>query len=157
IDVPPDLAFAPEVIQTVGACTTLQPFPISNKGQCNLKIVSVAIGGANAGDVALSGVPSFPISLEPGHILGEGDLNVVFAPAQIARDRSGTLTVTYVSDPVSGTTMSVTRSLCGEGVYTGARVLVTSHGIPVAKVEKIHLQRINANRNRDQLDTQDQA
>jgi len=56
-------------------------------------------------------------------------------------------------DPVAGTTASITRNLGGEGVRTGARVLVTHGGIPVAKVERIHLQRINANRNKDRLDT----
>ena len=157
IDVPPDLGFAPEVIQTAGDCKSLLPFPISNNGGCNLTITSIVIGGPNAGDYALSGLPSFPIILEPGHIVGEGDLNVVFAPTVVDRDREAILTVTYVSDPFSGATTSVTRKLCGEGVYTGARVLVTQGGIPLAKVEKIHLQRINANRNKDRLDTQDQV
>jgi hypothetical protein len=157
IDVPPDLAFAPEVIQSAGACQSLLPFPISNKGNCNLVIASVVIGGADAGDFALSGLPSFPIILEPGHLVGEGDLNVVFAPTQIDRARMATLTVTYVVDPITGATMSVTRALCGEGVLTGARVLVMQGGIPLALVEKIQLQRINANRNKGQLDTQDVA
>jgi hypothetical protein len=155
IDVPPDLAFLPEVIQTVGTCNTLQPFPISNKGQCNLIITAITIGGVNAGDYALSGLPSFPIILQPGHIAGEGDLNVVFAPTVVDRDREATITVTYVIDPTLGTTAQVTRKLCGEGVRTGARVLVTSGGIPVAKVEKIHLQRLTGNRNRDRLDSVD--
>lgn len=157
IDVPPDLAFDPEVIQTVGRCNSRLPFPISNKGQCNLTITAITIGGVNAGDYSLAGLPSFPIILQPGHLAGAGDLNVVFAPAVVDRDREATLTVTYISDPITGATTSVTRKLCGEGVYTGARVLVTHHGIPLAKVEKIHLQRINANRNKDRLDTQDQA
>ena len=82
---------------------------------------------------------------------------MVFAPTVVDRDREATITVTYVSDPFSGATTSVTRKLCGEGVYTGARVLVTQGGIPLVKVEKIHLQRINANRNKDRLDSQDQA
>jgi hypothetical protein len=45
--------------------------------------------------------------------------------------------------------------LCGEGVSTGGRVLVMQGNIPVPKVEKIQLQRINANRNKDPLDTHD--
>lgn len=157
IDVPPDLAFDPEVIQTVGRCDSRQPFPISNKGQCNLTITAITIGGVNAGDYSFAGLPSFPIILQPGHLAGEGDLNVVFAPTVVDRDREATLTVTYLSDPITGATTSVTRKLCGEGVYTGARVLVTHGGIPLVNVEKIHLQRINANRNKNQLDTQDQA
>jgi hypothetical protein len=157
IDVPPDLGFLPEVIQTVGTCKSYEPFPISNKGKCNLIITAITIGGTDAGDFALSGLPSFPIILQPGHIAGEGDLNVVFAPTVVDRDREATITVTYVIDPVLGTTTQVTRKLCGEGVRTGARVLVTHNGIPVAKVEKIQLQRINANRNRNRLDSLDNS
>lgn len=157
IDVPPDLGFLPEVVQTVGTCNTLQPFPISNKGQCDLIITDISIGGVNASDFSLSGLPSFPIILQPGHIAGAGDLNVVFAPTVVDRDREATITVTYVIDPITGATTNVTRLLCGEGVRTGARVLVTHNGIPVAKVEKIHLQRITSNRNRDRLDSQDVA
>lgn len=155
IDVPLDLAFLPEVIQNVGSCTSPLPFPVSNKGKCDLTITAIEIGGINGGDFRIAGLPSFPIILQPGHIAGEGDLNVVFAPTAIDRNRQGTITVTYVLDPVTGTTTNVTRKLAGEGVNTGARVLVTQAGIPISKVERIHLQRINANRNRDKLDTQD--
>jgi hypothetical protein len=157
IDVAGDQNFLPEVIQAAGTCTTAKPFPISNTGTCNLKITNIAIGGANAGDFALSGLPSFPIILEPGHLAGEGDLKTVFAPTEVDRDRLGTLTVTYVSDPVSGATMNQVRNLCGEGVLTGARVLVRAGGVPLATVEQIHLQRINANRNKNQVDTADVA
>ena len=157
IDVPPDQAFPPEVIQSTGACSTLKPFPISNTGTCNLRISNVQIGGANAGDFGLSGLPSFPIILEPGHIAGEGALQTVFAPTVIDRDRLGNVTVTYVSDPISGATTDVTRALCGEGVRTGARVLVTASGVPFATVEKIHLQRLTANRNKKILDSTDVA
>jgi hypothetical protein len=145
------------VIQNIGACSTPKPFPISNTGTCNLNITSVAIGGNDSNDYALSGLPSYPIILEPGHVVGEGNLKAVFAPTAIDRDRLGTLTVTYVSDPITGTTTEVTRNLCGEGVNTGARVLVTAAGVPLATVEKIQLQRINANRNKKILDTNDVA
>jgi len=111
----------------------------------------------NAGDFSLSGLPSFPVILEPGHIVGDGNLNVVFAPTAIARERRATISVTYISDPFTGATTTVTRSLCGEGVYTGARVLVMHGGVPVPFVESIHLRRINANQNRPILDTTDQA
>jgi len=157
IDVPPDLAVEPEVIQSAGSCSTPLPFPISNKGQCDLVITAISISGPDAGDFRLSGLPSFPIILQPGHIAGAGDLNVVFAPTAIARERMATLSVTYVSDPITGATTTETRQLCGEGVLTGARVLVMSGGVPMASVEKIQLQRVNANRNKGQLDTQDVA
>jgi Abnormal spindle-like microcephaly-assoc'd, ASPM-SPD-2-Hydin len=157
IDVPPDQSFPPEVIQSVGACSTLQPFPISNTGTCNLTITNITIGGTNASDFGVSGLPSFPIILEPGHTVGDGDLMTLFAPTEIDRDRLGTLTVTYVSNPINGATTTVTRSLCGEGVRTGARVLVTNAGVPVPFVEKIQIQRINGNRNKDIVDTVDNA
>jgi Abnormal spindle-like microcephaly-assoc'd, ASPM-SPD-2-Hydin len=157
IDVPPSMSFPPEVIQSVGACTTEQPFPISNTGTCPLVITDISLGGENVGDYAMSGLPSFPIILEPGHIVGEGDFEVVFAPTVVDRDRLGNLTVTWVSDPITGTPAQVTRDLCGEGVRTGARVLVTSNGVPLATVEQIHLQRLTANRNKNRLDSQDVA
>ena len=153
IDVPADLGFLPEVNQTVDTCQTLQPFPISNNGNCELVIPDVTIAGATPGDYGLSGLPSFPIQLAPGHIAGDGDLNVVFAPQASGRERAATVEVTYVSDPVTGATSTVTRNLCGEGVLTGARVLVTEGGVPMAEVDSIHIQRINANRNGNQLDT----
>ena len=157
IDVSPDQNFLPEVIQSIGACSSLQPFPISNKGSCDLTITNITIGGVNASDFGLSGLPSFPIILEPGHTVGDGDLRTVFAPTAIDRDRLGALTVTYVSDPITGATTMVSRGLCGEGVRTGARVLVANGGIPVPLVEKMQIQRINGNRNKPILDTVDNA
>jgi hypothetical protein len=157
IDVPPSMSFPPEVVQSVGACTTEQPFPISNTGACPLVITDISLGGADVGDYAMSGLPSFPIILEPGHIVGEGDFEVVFAPTVVDRDRLGNIQVTYVSDAVTGGTTQVTRDLCGEGVRTGARVLVTSAGVPLDFVESIHLQRLTANRNKNLLDTVDNA
>jgi len=35
-----------------------------------------------------------------------------------------------------------TRELCGEGVHTGARVLVTQGGVPLAQVHEIELKRV---------------
>ncbi len=157
IDVAGDQSFPPEVIQSVGACETKLPFPISNTGTCPLTINSIVLGGENVGDFGTSGLPSFPIILEPGHLVGEGDFRTVFAPTEVDRDRIGSLTVTYVSDAVTGDTTAVERALCGEGVRTGARVLVTSAGSPLAMVESIRLQRLTANRNKNLLDTVDNA
>ncbi len=157
IDVANSLGFPPTVIQSIGACSTQAPFPISNTGACNLTITNIAIGGPDGSDYSLSGLPSFPIILEPGHMVGEGDLKAVFKPTALDRDRIGSLTVTYISDQVTGATTNVQRALCGEGVYTGARVLVSVGGVPVTSVERIHLQRINANRNKENLDTVDNA
>jgi hypothetical protein len=155
IDVPPNLGFLPEVLQSVGTCESRQPFPVSNTGRCLLEITNVALGAPAPGDYALSGLPSFPILLEAGHVVGEGDLGVVFRPTVLARAREATLAVTWRSDPIVGTTQITTRNLCGEGVFTGARVLVTAGGAPLAQVERIQLHRVNANRNRKRLDTVD--
>ena len=136
----PDLRFIPTVIQSVGNCQSSRPFVISNTGTCNLRITNVAIGGVNAGDFSLSGLPAFPITLQPGHIVGSGDLDVVFAPNALARERTASITVTF-DDPASGTTSTQTRQMCGEGVRTGARVLVTQGGVPMAMVHEIELKR----------------
>jgi hypothetical protein len=157
IDVPAGVNFAPTVIQSVGACQTLVPFPISNKGTCNLTITNIAISGPNASSFLFSGLPSFPIILQPGHTVGDGNLNAVFAPTLLARELTGTVTVTFESDPITHTTTSVTSALCGEGVRTGARVLVTAAGVPLASVDKIMLQRITGNRNKHILDSIDVA
>ncbi|MGB9181728.1 MAG: choice-of-anchor D domain-containing protein [Pyrinomonadaceae bacterium] len=136
-----DLRFVPTVIQSLGNCHAPRPFVISNTGTCNLTVTNVAIGGANAGDFSLSGLPAFPITLQPGHAVGSGDLNVVFAPNALARERTANITVTFVSDPATGTTSAQTRELCGEGVQTGARVLVTQGGVPMPQVHEIELKR----------------
>jgi hypothetical protein len=156
IDVPPDQAFLPEVVQSVDSCSSSRLFPISNNGLCPLTITDVAIT-TNPDEYALDGLPSFPIPVQTGHLLGSGDLSVVFAPDEpLDRDKLGEVSVTYVSDAVTGDTTTVVRNLCGEGVLTGARVLVTYGGTPVDEVERLQIQRINANRNRrPQLDTVD--
>jgi hypothetical protein len=156
IDVSPDQAFLPTVIQSIGACQSLKPFPISNTGKCNLYITGLAITD-NAAEYSLADKPSLPIILEPGHMAGEGDLMTVFEPTIIDRGRTGQLTVTYESDPITHDTTSVTRQLCGEGVMTGARVLVTVDGVPVDVVKKIQIQRLNGNRNKKIVDTVDVA
>jgi hypothetical protein len=158
IDVNPDQGFLPEVIQSIGSCNTLLPFPILNKGTCPLTITNVQVGpGSDSADFGLSALPSLPINLQPGHTVGDGALRTIFAPTVIDRDRLGLLSVTYVTDPFLGLTATEMRTLCGEGVRTGARVLVTNGGVPVPFVEKMQIQRINANRNRPILDTVDNA
>jgi hypothetical protein len=154
IDVPPAFGFPPTGLSSIGACTTTLPFPVSNTGTCPLSITAFGIT-TDPDEYSLTGLPSFPILLEPGHIAGEGDLGVTFAPDVLDRARLGNVRVTWVSDPVSGATTSVDRAVCGEGVRTGARVLVTAGGVPLASVEQIRLQRINANRNKNLLDTVD--
>jgi hypothetical protein len=138
-----DILFPPTVIQSIGSCHSPKPLVVSNKGTCDLTITNIAIGGANAGDYALSGTPGFPVTVEPGHTVGEGDLSAVFGPTALARERTADVTVTFVSDPTSGITSTQTAQLCGEGVRTGARVLVTQGGVPVPKVHEIELKRLH--------------
>lgn len=157
IDVSPDQSFLPEVVQSAGTCRSLQPFPISNKGTCNLTITNITTGGINGTDFGTFGLPSFPIILQPGHTVGDGNFMTVFAPTLVDRDRLGTLSVTYESDPITHATVQVVRNLCGEGVMTGARVLVKAGGVPLSSVEKIQLNRITGNRNKHQVDSVDNA
>jgi hypothetical protein len=137
----PNQLFPPTVVQSLGRCRSLNPFVVSNTGTCNLTITNMAIGGINASDFSLSGVPAFPITLQPGHQVGAGDLNAIFAPTAVARERTANIAVTFVSDPTTGATSVQTRELCGEGVRTGARVLVTRGGVPVPQVHEISLRR----------------
>lgn len=134
----PDLRFFPTVIQSLSNCQSSRPFVISNTGTCNLTITNVAIGGVHAGDFSLLGLPAFPITLQPGHAVGSGDLNVIFAPNVLARERTANIAVTFVN-PATGTTSTQTRELCGEGVRTGARILVTQGGVPMVQVHEIEL------------------
>jgi hypothetical protein len=156
IDVPPAQSFPPTVIQSVGECVSKNPFPVSNTGSCNLDITDFSIT-TNPDEFALDGVPSFPIILGPGDVAGEGDLRTVFGPEEIDRDRLGAVTVTYVSEPITGATTEVSRALCGEGVRTGARMLVTHNGMPLTAVKSIKLQRLGGNRNLKIVDTVDVA
>lgn len=149
INIPPDLGFPPTVIQSVGLCKTPEPFPISNIGSCNLNINNVTLSGTNATDYSFLGLPSLPTPLEPGHVLGEGNMDTVLGPLALGRNRDGILTVTYESDPVTHATTSVSRNVCGEGVKTGARLLVTAGGVPVPTVKKIQLNRVTGGKTVD--------
>ena len=156
IDVPPNQGFPATVIQSVDACLSNEPFPVSNTGTCNLTITALTITD-NGAEYSLLGLPSFPIILEPGHIAGEGALNTVFAPDDLGRAKTGKVSVTYVSEPITGDTTTVTRNLCGEGVRTGARVLVTHNGVPLDMVKRIQLQRFGPKKNKNLVDTIDNA
>lgn len=161
IDVPftAGQSFPPGVVQSTASCKVPQPFPISNTGGCPLRITNISVGGPDAGDFSLSGLPSFPVILSPGHTVGDGDLRTVFAATAIDRDRLGSVSVTYVSDPVTGATTQVTRPLCGEGVNTGARILVTNgSGVPYPLVKSLQLSRVVGQRQRKPLlESQDVA
>jgi hypothetical protein len=151
-----DQTFPPEVIQSVGDCSTTLPFPVVNLGICPAEVVDVSIS-VNPDEYGLSGLPPVPLLLQSGEQVGDGALGVVFAPDIIERDNLGQAKVTWVLDPITGATVMDTAELCGEGVRTGARVLVTSGGVPLDLVKMIKLQRIGANRNGNRLDSIDTA
>lgn len=138
-----DELFPPTVIRSVGTCQSKKPLVVSNRGTCDLTITNVAISGADAADFSLSGMPAVPVTLEAGHTVGSGDLDAVFSPIAVARERTAQVTVTFVSDPGTGTTSTQTSNLCGEGVRTGARVLVTQGGVPMPQVHEIELKRFH--------------
>ncbi len=157
IDVPLDQNFPATVIQSVGACSSQNPFPVSNNGSCPVNIDNVVIGGTNGADYSTAGLPSLPTPMAAGSVLGAGDLDTVFKPTFITRDETGTVSVTYETDPITHATTTVTRNLCGEGTSRGARVLVTVGGTPVATVDKIHLSRLNSNRKAISIDNVNNA
>lgn len=146
VSVSEDLAFPATVIQSVGSCTSSRPFIVANTGACPVYIQEISIS-ANAEEYGFSGMPGLPLLLLPGEQVGEGNLNAIFAPQSLARHVFGSAAVTYLDNPLAATTTTVDRSFCGEGVRTGARVLVTQNGVPLNVVDRIKLQRINANRN----------
>ncbi len=147
----PDIGFPPTVVQTTGACVTPKPQPITNSGLCNVNINSLTYSGTNASDYYSSGLPVLPTPLQPGHQLGEGNLDAVFAPLAMGRNRDALFNVVYESDPITHATTTVSRNVCGEGVTTGARLLVTAGGVPVQVVKKIHLTRLTTGKTVDSV------
>ncbi len=155
IDIPPSQSFLPEVVSAVDVCESRLPFPISNNGLCPINIANVSIP-INDAEFAVEAAPSFVTPLQPGQILGDGDLRIVYAPdLPLTREELGTVRVTYETDAITHATTDVDRKLCGEAVLTGARVLVTYNGANVDwPVDRIQIQRVVGNRNRrPQLDT----
>jgi len=137
------LFFDPTVRKIPGVCQSKQPLPISNTANCNTKVTDVTLSGTEATSYALSGVPTLPFNLAPGETLGNGNLAAIFKPTLIKRNLNAQVNVTYETDPIMHTTATVTGPMCGEGVMTGVRVLVTHSGIPYPLVKLIQLIRVN--------------
>ena len=154
LTVPASISYLPEVIQSVGACTTTKAWPVANTGACPVEVTAASVTTL-ASDYSLVGLPGTPISVKPGQQLGQGDLGASFGPTVLARQRAGVLSVTWKNDPILGTTTTSTTAVCGEGVRTGARVLVTINGTPAptGSVERLHLARISGNKNSQIVDT----
>ena len=156
IEVAGDQSFPPEVIQSVDACSVGLPFPIVNTGICPATVEDVTIS-INDVEYSLSGLPPLPLTLLPGEEVGEGRLEVLFAPQALDRDLLGQAKVTWIIDPIIMTDHVDTSDLCGEGTRTGARVRVTAGGVPLPEVKSIKVQRLGGNRNGTNLDTIDSS
>jgi hypothetical protein len=154
--VPAVAGFPPTVIQSVGACSSQNPFPVVNNGLCPVSIRSVTLGSVSAADYSTAGLPSLSTPLQPGNVLGEGSLSVLFQPTllPLSRAESAAVAVTYEDDPITHHTTTVSRSLCGEGTTRGARVLVTNeaNGQPLPLVDKIQIARLDGNRKSTSID-----
>ena len=141
---PTGLTFPPTVVQTSAVCSATQGVPIANSGACPVQINSAGLTQTSVAppglDYSLTGLPTLPVSVPAGGQLGSGDLKLVFAPFAIAQFSTGTVDVTFVDDPITGTTHTTHVPFCGEGVRRGLRVLVTQGGAPVSTVKSIQLQ-----------------
>jgi len=134
-----DVAFPPTVIQDVYACSSEAPFAVTNTGDCPVTITGFELVQP-AADYSVIELPTLPVTLMPGEVLGEGDLRLVFAPEVVMRHSGAEVRVTYVSNaPATGDTVTVTRRLCGEATRTGVRVLVTLNDVPFPEVEHLEL------------------
>ena len=142
---PTGITFPPTVIQESAACSATLGVPIANSGTCPVQINSVGLTQTSVSppglDYSLTGLPTLPLSVPAGGQLGSGDLDLVFAPFAIAQFSTGTVDVTFVNDPITGTLTTTHVPFCGEGVRRGLRVLVTLGGVPVSgNVKRILLQ-----------------
>jgi hypothetical protein len=132
------LAFPP-VVEGNGKCAITQPFPVRNTGICPLTVTGVTLGPPNPEDYALNDLPHQTNVIPPGGALSQGGFGVRFQPVELNRNVDSAVDVTYISDPILGTKTTLARNLCGEGVFVGARVLVTLGGVPVSTVDRIQL------------------
>ena len=92
-------------------------------------------------DYSLTGLPGLPVSVPAGGQLGSGDLDVVFEPFTLARTSTGTVDVTFVNDPITGTTSyRLTCRSAARPCVAVCECLVTLGGVPVSSVKRIYLQ-----------------
>jgi hypothetical protein len=138
------LAFPP-VVEGNGKCAVTQPFPVRNTGICPLTVTGVTLGPPNPEDYALNDLPNQTNVIPPGGALSQGGFGVRFQPVELNRNVDSAVDVTYISDPILGTKTTLARNLCGEGVFVGARVLVTLGGVPVSTVDRIQLIQVSTN------------
>ncbi|MCB9915558.1 MAG: choice-of-anchor D domain-containing protein [Planctomycetes bacterium] len=139
VDVPAEVGFPPTVIQSVSDCRSYMPYPITNNGDCPVTITEVNLVQTGT-DYSFVNLPGLPVTLLPGETLGDGQLQICFAPTFVFRHIAAEAEVKWISnDPLMGDEDTFTTKLCGEGVRTGLRILVKENGVPVAQVHKIDL------------------
>jgi hypothetical protein len=143
IDVAPDVAFPTTVIQDVAACASYEPFAVTNTGECPMTVTGFDIVQPGT-DYSVAQLPTLPVTLLAGEVLGEGDLQLVFAPYVVMRHSTAEVRVTYVTNfPAIGDTEVITRQLCGEATRTGVRILVTELDVPVPSVAHLYFYRVH--------------
>jgi hypothetical protein len=106
-------------------------------------VTDATLIGADADEFALIGLPpgGSPLTVPPGGLLA-GGLTVRFRPTAIRRVHQAEVDVTFIADPFTQATTTLAVPLYGEGVTTGARLLVTLNNQPVPTVGKIQLQKV---------------
>ncbi|MCB9915557.1 MAG: S8 family serine peptidase [Planctomycetes bacterium] len=139
VDVPAEVGFPPTVIQELSDCRSYMPYPITNNGDCPVTISDVYLVQTGT-DYSFVNLPGLPVTLLPGETLGDGQLQICFAPTFVFRHIAAEAEVKWISnDPLVGDEDTFTTKLCGEGVRTGLRILVKENGVPVPLVQKIDL------------------
>jgi hypothetical protein len=118
---------------------------VTNTGICPLTVTGVTLGPPDAVDYGLHDLPSQRNVLPPGGSLSQGGFGIRFQPVELNRNVDSSVDVTYISDPILNTKTTVDKNLCGEGVFVGARVLVTLGGVPVSSVDRIQLIQVSTN------------
>jgi hypothetical protein len=146
IDVHPVDTFPATVVRSVAYCVEKQPLLITNLGPCPVLVKSVTLTGLAPDPTAfeLKGLPDLPLWLLSGESLGGNGLEIWFRPSVVAYGIRANLAVTYCdNDPTIGHETTITQTVCGDGVLTGARLLLLDPaGLPLPLATRITLWKI---------------
>ncbi len=146
IDVHPVDIFPATVVRSVAYCVEKQPLLITNLGPCPVLIKSVTLTGLAPDPTAfeIKGLPDLPLWLLTGESLGGNGLEIWFRPSVVAYGIRANIAVTFVdNDPTLGSETTITTTVCGDGVLTGARLLLRSpDGTPLPLATRITLWKI---------------
>ncbi len=141
-------SFPATVVRSIAYCVEKQPLLITNTSQCPVEIKAVTLVGMAPDPTAfeIKGLPALPLWLLPGQSLGGNGLEVWFRPTAVAYGITADLHVTYTDDaPAIGDQATITQTLCGDGVRTGARLLIQRpDGSDLPLAERITLWKVLA-------------